>query len=114
MQVGSDEIAGRNPKAIKRDFRALGRLVEGSGAQVVFSSIPSVAGKYTERNRKTHVVNTWLRGWCPRRNFGFFDHGEVYTAPGLLATDGIQLSQRGKRILAPEMVGLIERALNQV
>ena len=38
VQVGSDEIAGRNPKAIKRDFRALGRLVEG--AQVVFSSVP--------------------------------------------------------------------------
>ena len=38
VQVGSDETAGRNPKAIKRDFRALGRLAEG--AQVVFSSIP--------------------------------------------------------------------------
>jgi len=31
MQVGSDEIAERGPKAIKRDFRALGRLVAGSG-----------------------------------------------------------------------------------
>jgi len=37
---------------IKRDFRALGRLVEGSGAQVVFSSVPSVAGKNTERTGK--------------------------------------------------------------
>jgi len=37
MQVGRDEIAERSPKAIKRDFRALGRLVEGSGAQVVVS-----------------------------------------------------------------------------
>ena len=53
MQVGSDEVAERSPKVMKRDFRALGRLVEGSGAQVVFSSIPSVAGKNTERNRKT-------------------------------------------------------------
>jgi len=40
MQVGRDEIMERSPKAIKRDFRALGRLVEGSGVQVVFSSIP--------------------------------------------------------------------------
>jgi len=57
MQVGRDEITERSPKAIKRDFRALGRLVEGSGAQVVFPSIPSVAGNSTERGRKTHLVN---------------------------------------------------------
>jgi len=39
MQVGGDEITERSPKAIKRDFRALGRLVEGSGAQEVLSPI---------------------------------------------------------------------------
>jgi len=37
MQVGRDEIAERSPKAIKRYFRALGQLIEGSGMQVVFS-----------------------------------------------------------------------------
>jgi len=112
MQVGGDEIAEGSPKAIKRDFRALGRLVEGSGAQVVFSSVPSVAGKNIERGRKTHLINRWLRDWCHRWNFGFFDHGEVYMAPGLLATDRVQLSQRRKRILTHELAGLIERALN--
>ena len=70
MQVGSDKIAERSPKAIKRDFRALGRLVERSGAQVVFSSIPSVAGNSTKRGRKTHLVNRWLRDWCHWSNFG--------------------------------------------
>jgi len=109
VQVGGDEIAKRSPKAIKM---ALGRLVEGSGAQVIFSSIPSVAGNSTERGRKTHLVNRWLRDWCHRSNFAFFDHGEVYTAPGLLATGGTQLSQRGKRILGHELAGLIERALS--
>jgi len=82
MQVGGDELVERSPKAIKRDFRALGRLVEGSTAHVVFSSIPSVAGKSTERHRKTHLINRWLRDWCHRWNFVFFDHGEVYMAPG--------------------------------
>jgi len=47
-----------------------------------------------------------------REQVGFFDHGEVYTAPGLLATSGTQLSQRGKRILGHELARLIERALN--
>jgi len=57
-------------------------------------------------------MNRWLRDWCYRWNFGFFDHGEVYIAPSLLATDGVQLSQREKRVLAHELVGLTERALN--
>ena len=36
----------------------------------------------------------------------------MYTALGLMATDGVQLSQRGTRILDHELAGLIERALN--
>ena len=99
MQVGSEEVMERSPKAIKKDFRALGRLVEESGAQVVFPSIPSVAGKDTERVRKTHLIIRWLRDWCRQWNFGFFDCGEVYMALGLLGTDGVQLSQRGKVFL---------------
>jgi len=79
---------------------------------VVFSSIPSVAGKSTERDRKTHLINRWLRDWCHRWNFCFFDHGEVYMAPGQLATDGVELSPKGKRILAHDLSGLIERTLN--
>jgi len=79
---------------------------------VVFSSIPSVAGKNTERDRKTHLLNRWFRGCWYWQNFGFFDHEEVYMAPGLLVTDGVQLSQRGKRILVHELAGLIKRALN--
>jgi len=78
----------------------------------VFSSIPSVAGKSTERDRKTHLINRWLRDWCSRWNFGFFDHREVYRAPGLLVTDGVQVSQRGKWVLAHKLAGFIERALN--
>jgi len=79
---------------------------------VVFSSIPSVAGKNAERDRNTHLMNRWLRDWCHLWNFGFFDHGEVYVAPGLLATDRVQLSQREKRILGHKLAGLIETALN--
>jgi len=71
-----------------------------------------VAGKSTERGRKTHLVNRWLRDWFHRSNFGFFDHGEVYTALGLLETGGDQLSQRGKRGFSHELVGLLERDLN--
>ena len=101
----------RSLKTIKWDFRGLGRLVDGAGVQVVFSSIPTVAGRGTERTQKAHLLNTWLRGWCQHRNLGFFDHGALYSAPSLMAADR-SLSLREKRILGQELVGLIERALN--
>jgi len=36
----------------------------------------------------------------------------AYSAPGLLASDGLHLSQRGKRVFTQELAGLIDRALN--
>ena len=86
--------------------------MDGLGEQVVFSSVPSVVGSDIEWTWKAQLINTWLRGWCHLRNLGFFDHGEAYSAPGLMAADGSHLSQRGKQILAQELAGLIERALN--
>ena len=35
----------------------------------------------------------------------------AYVAPGLLASDGIHLSEKGKRTFAHEQAGLIDRAL---
>ena len=110
FQAGSDEVATRSPKAIKRDFRDLGRLLRGSGAQVVFASVLPIGGIEAER-RAVHI-NSWLRDWCDRQNFGFFDHGKVYATPGLMAPDGTRLSRRGVRIFGQELAGLIDRALN--
>ena len=36
VQVGSDEITQGSLQTMKRDFRGLGRIVQGGGAQVVF------------------------------------------------------------------------------
>ena len=74
--------------------------------------MPSVAAWDTERTKKIHLINTWLNGWCHHRNFGFFNHGAVFLAPVLMAADGSHLSQRGKDLLAQELAGLLERALN--
>ena len=78
----------------------------------MFSSIPPVTWEDEGRNRRSQQINTWLQAWCHRQNLGIFDHGSVYVAPGLLATDGVHLSQKGKRILAQELAGLIHRTLN--
>jgi len=71
-----------------------------------------VAGKDNPMTRKTHLMNTGLRGWYKCKHFGFFDHGVVYSAPGLKSADGYHMSQREKQILAQEMAGLVERSLN--
>ena len=52
VQAGNNEVAERSVRSIKRDFRALGQLVDGVGIQVIFSSVPSVAGRDTERSRR--------------------------------------------------------------
>lgn len=110
FQAGNDELARRSPRAIKRDFRALGWLVKGSGAQVVFASALPIGG--IDVDKQTHHINMWLRDWCNWHTFGFVDHGKVYVTLGLLAPDEMHLSQKGKRIFAQELAGLIGRALN--
>jgi len=100
-----------SPRTIERHFRASGQLARESGAQVIFSSLLPVVSSDTRRNRSYQPINTWLHGWCHHRSFGFFDNGMANKAPGLLVSDGIHLYQRGKRVCAHKLVGLIDRAL---
>ena len=64
VQAGSDGMADRSLRIIKNDFRRLGKLVGGAGIQVVFASIPLVAGTNTEMTRKSHLINAWLRAFA--------------------------------------------------
>jgi len=112
FHAGKDKVGVHSPRVIKRDFRALGLLVREFGAQVIFSSLLPVAGGEVPRNRQTQSINTWLCGCCHRHSLGVFDNRMAYTAPDLLASDRIHLSQRRKRNFAQELVGLIGRSLN--
>jgi len=110
--VGGDEDATCSPRAIKRNFQAVGHIIREAGAEVIFSSIIPLVASDIGRNRWIQSINTWLHGWCHQQNSGFFNNEMVYTAPGLLLLDGIVLSQRRKGVCAHELVGLIHRALN--
>lgn len=44
--------------------------------------------------------------------FGFFNNGMAYTAPDILVSDGIHISQRGREVFPHELVGLGDRALS--
>ena len=95
FQVGSDDIT-RSPKAMKRHFRASGKLIKGPGAQIVFSSIPSVVGMDEEEYRRTQQMNLWLQDWCYRQGFGVFNHGLVYRRPDILHWTGSTCPRVGK------------------
>ncbi|GAB0192604.1 hypothetical protein GRJ2_001725700 [Grus japonensis] len=94
------------PQVMTTPTKKKGRVI------VVGDSLLKVEGSNIGRNRWTQSINVWLHGWCQRHNFEFFDNGTAYTAPGLMNPDGIHLSQKGKRIFAQELAGLIDRALN--
>lgn len=116
VQVGSEDVNRRGTKVIKKDFKALGQSVHGTGTQVIFASVPVLAGMDEELNkessRKAHLINRWLKDWCHRQNFGFFDHGASSMVPTLLKSDGLHPSRESKRIIAHKLAGLIRRALN--
>lgn len=113
FSIGSDEVK-RNQRVIKRDYRSLVQLVEGSHAQVLFFSIPPVAGINIERNRRIQLISTLFQGCSHWYSFGFLDHGKVYMTPGLPTPDSNQLSLSGKKIFAQELAELIGRTLKQI
>ena len=55
-----------------------------------------------------------MRNFPLRIIYGFLDNGMVYTTPGLLAPNGMHLSQRRKGVFVQELPGLISRTLNQI
>ena len=54
FHIGNEEVGKR------RYFRALGRLLKGSGAQVVFSSVLSVGDWNPHERRRVDMLNEWL------------------------------------------------------
>ncbi|KAG6933402.1 hypothetical protein G0U57_019236 [Chelydra serpentina] len=112
LHVGTNDTAKNDLERITADYVALGRRIKAFEAQVVFSSILPVAGKGRGRDRRIVEVNEWLRRWCRREGFGFFDHGMVFQEEGVLGRDGLHLTKRGKSIFGSRLANLVRRALN--
>ncbi|XP_068784552.1 uncharacterized protein [Struthio camelus] len=111
FHVGANDTKGKL-ETIKQDFRALGMVVKGLGAQVVFSSILAVRGKDGRSSRPIFQVNNWLRHCCWQQGFGFCDHGTLFEDQQLMGRDGIHLTKRGRRVFANRSASLVRRALN--
>jgi len=54
--TGNEGVGKRSSWVIKRDFRALGRLLKGLGAQVVFSSVLSVGDWDSHKRRRVDML----------------------------------------------------------
>ena len=64
-------VGKRSSRVIKSDFRALGRLPMGSGAQVMFSSVLSVGDWDQHKRRRVGMLNEWLCEWYCAQGFGY-------------------------------------------
>ena len=111
IHVGTNDVDKQIYEEIKTDFEALGGKLKNIGAQIVLSSILRVLGTGLEGERKILRVNDWLRRWCRRESFGFWDQGLRYLEDGLLARDGLHLTRAGKNVFGDSMKNLITRTL---
>lgn len=63
FHIGNEEVGKRSYWVIKRDFRALERLLKGSGEQAVFSFVLSGGDWDPHKRRKVDMLNEWLCKW---------------------------------------------------
>uniref|UniRef100_A0A803T042 SGNH hydrolase-type esterase domain-containing protein n=1 Tax=Anolis carolinensis TaxID=28377 RepID=A0A803T042_ANOCA len=112
IHVGTNDTARHTFQKITNDFRALGTKLKLYNVHVIFSSLLPVVGHGSTRAGKIVQVNNWLRKWCQEEHFGFLDHGLLFQEDGLLASDGVHLTQVGKHLFAHRLTNLIRRTLN--
>ena len=103
FQAGSDDFGSTSLRTLKKDFRALGRQVKGSGAHTVLSSIPPAVGNNERLDIMGQRINTWLRAWCAWQGFGFFDLGSVCKSLDQPAADRSGFSHRLRGVLRQEL-----------
>ena len=101
--TGNEEVSERSPQAIKRNFRALGRPLKGSGAQVVFSAVLSVGDWDPQKRKRADMLNDWLCKWCHAQGFGYYGLGRSLEKGGMLTADGSRLTKRATNILGNKL-----------
>uniref|UniRef100_A0A672URF4 SGNH hydrolase-type esterase domain-containing protein n=1 Tax=Strigops habroptila TaxID=2489341 RepID=A0A672URF4_STRHB len=112
VHVGARDIDSSCLEDIKKDYRALGEVVKGSGAQIVFSSILQGKGEDLKKARRVWQVNKWLESWCHSQGFGYLEHGAPFGRPDLLEAGGAGLTKKGKSCFGRRLARLVRKALN--
>jgi len=73
------------------------KMLEGLGAQVVFSSVLPTSVWVLERRRRIHHINYWLSNDGVRiKVLGIILH--AFERPGMWASDRMQLSRWGRSV----------------
>lgn len=95
LHVGT-KVATRKLLNIKRDFISIGKMLKGSGVQVVFSSILPVGYWDPKMRQHTNQVNYCLHSWGHAQGFGLYGLWCFSEIPGMLMPDGAHLMKWGK------------------
>ncbi|XP_059571010.1 uncharacterized protein LOC132244080 isoform X2 [Alligator mississippiensis] len=95
VHVGTNDAARRTPDHLMADYHALGGVLKGFGAQVLFSSILPVNGRGRRHENCIRETNWRLRQWCLEAGFGFLDNDPHITTRDMLTWDGLHLSPKG-------------------
>jgi len=84
--IGNEEVGKISSWVLKRDLSALGRLLKGSGSQVVFSVLS--VGDCDPHNRgRVEMLNEWLCEWCCTQGFGYYGLGRNLEKGRMLAAN---------------------------
>lgn len=107
FHMGTNGITTKSLRLIKRDFRALRRMLTNSGAQIVFSSVLLAAGRDFGRNRQAQNMSTWLQDWCLHQNMAEPSRHKV-----CWGLTGSSCPNWEKCVFGCKLAGPIERDLN--
>ena len=110
--MGASDIDSSSLENIKKDYRALGEVVRGSGAQIVSSSILQDKGEDLKKARWIWQVNKWLEQWCHSQGFRYLEHRTQFGKPGVLGAGGAGLTTKGKCGFGRRLARLVKKALN--
>lgn len=91
---------------IKRAFMSLGKMLKGSGAQVLFFLILPAGDWDPQRRQHMDNLNGWLHSWCHDQGFGFYDLRCVFERLDMLLQDGTHLIKWGKSVLGRKLARL--------
>jgi len=88
FHVGTNDVATKCLRLIKRDFRILGRKLKNSGAQAVFSSVLPVMGRDFRRNKMSPGYQELPPVLVPPSKLWGF---KLWKIQGMLGPNGIHL-----------------------
>lgn len=126
--AGTNDIArGVALRTIENNLTMIGTLAEFHNITPLFASVLPISDYHQKDNPQyarsqqrppttIRELNQWIRGFCEQRGYVYVDYYAALSdasgfLPADLADDGLHPNAKGYRIMAPVVLGAVERAL---